>query len=66
MGEKLTEDAIDFSKVEVSNNPVKTVKVGQQPEAKHKEVGHIHCLPHINDGVIRKIDDQIFIFDTFQ
>jgi len=38
MGEKLTEDAIDFSKVEVSNNPVKTVKVGQQPEAKHKEV----------------------------
>lgn len=37
MGEKLTEDAIDFSKVEVSNNPVKTVKVGQQPEAKHKE-----------------------------
>lgn len=38
MGEKLTEDAIDFSKVEVSNNPVKTVKVGQQPEAKHKKV----------------------------
>lgn len=36
MGEKLTEDAIDFSKVEVSNNRVKTAKVEQKHE-QHEE-----------------------------
>lgn len=38
MGGKLTEDAIDFSKVEVNNKPVKTVKVEQQSKVKSEAV----------------------------
>ncbi len=42
MGEKLTEDAIDFRKVEVSNNPVKTAKGWATTRSKHKEVAQRH------------------------
>ena len=38
MDEKLTEDAIDFSKVEVSNNPVKVEQQREQHEEKREAV----------------------------